>query len=520
VRICLISREYPPDTGWGGIATFTYQLARGLKEAGHDVEVVSLAGKNPVKTTAGGKQINLQDIPVHRVSYFPFPGGLDVLSMCIPYSRYMLKTCTALWNKCLELHQEKPFDVVDSPELLAEGVFPSLTKAMPMVIRLYTPHSKFIAERFHNVTPSFDHSFVAMTERMAMLSADVLTSPSIDLAKFVAQDLHYPLEKIAIARNPIDTEEFCPEGRKALPSDGRATVLFVGRLEERKGIGYLIAAVPKIVSVYPNVRFVIVGDDTNNAKGHKSQLAELRRQLAKSGCSKNVTFIPRVPLSELPDYYRSADICVVPSVYDNSPYTCLEAMSCGKPVIGTTGGGTGEYLVDGDSGILVAPKDSDAIAQAAIRLLSNPDLRKYLGDNARRRVIDNYHRREIAAQMEVLYEQARTNFARRNFSLYRRDSSMAIKDATSILFAYDKMMYELLYLHSFRFRLTHWGRLIIKRPRLFAAKVSMALLNLTYRLTGRRIQRLTDMAESLRSQIAVKEYPAIVSGELIAGASR
>jgi glycosyltransferase involved in cell wall biosynthesis len=180
----------------------------------------------------------------------------------MPYSRYVLQTTSALWKKFFQLHSEKPFDVVDTPELLAEGLIPAVTRCVPLLIRLYSPHSKFIAEGLHNVTPTFDHQFVATLERVAMVSADVLTSPSKDLADYVSGDLNYPRQSIKIVCNPIDPGEFSPEGTVALPSDGRLTVLFVGRLEGRKGINYLIDAIPETVKAFPNMRLVVLGDDT------------------------------------------------------------------------------------------------------------------------------------------------------------------------------------------------------------------------------------------------------------------
>src|SRR5579883_1731078 len=191
MRICLISREYPPDTGYGGIATFTRHLAHGLRELGNEVEVISLS-----EGTA--KTADDEGILVHRVEPFVIPGDLGTLSIAMSYSRYVLKTSAALWQKFLQLHRQRPFDIIDTPELLAEGIYPAVTRAAPLVIRLYTPHSKFIAEQLHNVRATFDHQLVAMLERTAMLLADALTSPSQDLANFVAEDINYPLERIAI----------------------------------------------------------------------------------------------------------------------------------------------------------------------------------------------------------------------------------------------------------------------------------------------------------------------------------
>lgn len=450
MRVCLISREYPPDTGWGGIATFTKHLAHGLIDLGHDVEVVALA-EGPAKT------VEQDGIWVHRVEPHIIEGDLGAVSICMPYSRYVLRTTSALWSKFLELHQKTPFDVVDTPELLAEGLIPAVTKVVPLVIRLYTPHSKFIAEKLHNVHPSFDHQFVATMERVAMRFADVITSPSDDLAAYVAKDMCLPLENIQIVRNPIDPAVFTPEGGKAIPSDQRKTVLFVGRLEERKGISYLVDAIPKVLSAYPNVRFVIIGDDTiNAASGQTSVLSQLKQSLRENKCTESVQFIDRVPLTALPEYYRSADICIVPSVYDNSPYTCLEAMACGRAVIGTSAGGTREYIVDGESGVIIPPRDTAAIVQSLLSILTDEVEQRRLAANARKRVLEKFQRREIARQTTDLYELARTRF-KPDAGLYLHGSNRFMTDADTLMYSFDKMIYDLLYQESIAFRIKHWS---------------------------------------------------------------
>lgn len=470
MRICLISREYPPETGFGGIATFARHLAHGLKQLGHEVEVVSLAKETE-------KQVDDDGVMVHRVLPFKVPGDLGAVAKCMPYSRYVFQTTLALWRKFQELHEKKPFDVIDSPELLAEGIYPALTRAVPLVIRLYTPHSKFIAEQLHSVAASFDHMFVAMVERVAMLSADVLTSPSEDLADFVACDLGYERNKIALVHNPIDPEEFSPDGERLPALPGKKRVLFVGRLEERKGIAYLIDAVPKILAECPDTHFIIIGDDTLNASGgQRSVLADLKESLSRSNAMEAVTFVPRIPLVELPKYYRSADVCVVPSLYDNSPYTCLEAMACGRAVVGTSAGGTREYIVDGESGLIVPAKDSDKLAEAICELLQDDDLRLRLQINARQRVLDCFQREKIAAKTVSLYELAiKKHRELSSNKLYLKDTQQMTVDAAVMLYAYDRMIYNLLYQESWRFRFSYWWHYFIHRPRLFLAKLVLRL---------------------------------------------
>ncbi len=464
MKICLISREYPPDTGWGGIGTFTHHLAKGLIDIGHEVDVVSLA-KNKAGYTLDGK------IRIHRVKPYLQDADLGLLARAMPYTRYVISTSAALWRQCLALHQERPFDVIDTPELLAEGFFPAISKIAPLVIRLYTPHSKFIAEKLHNVSPSFDHETVAMVERIAMLYADAITSPSKDLAQYVAYDLNLPLEKITLIANPIDASVFSPVGVKAIEKPDQLKVLFIGRLEGRKGIKYLIEAVPTVLNQVPDVHFYIVGDDTKTAQGQTSVLAELQQFISQAKCQASVTFIDRLPLTELPAYYRSADVCVVPSLYDNSPYACLEAMSCGKPVIGTTSGGTKEYLVDGESGLLVEPKNAEAIAAALIRLLTDANERNRIGDNARQRVLDKYQRAEIARQTAALYERATFSYQTiKPKPVYTKPVRDILSDTDKLTASLNAMLHELLWHWSIRYRLANFIHSLKTRPRYFIAE--------------------------------------------------
>jgi len=496
MRIGLISHEYPPETGWGGIATFAYNLSHGLKELGHDVEVVSLAVDHNKQTVQEG-------IKVHRVLPYDFAGDFDIVNLCMPYSHSVLRTTSALWNKLLQLHKDKPFEIIDVPELLAQGIYPGLTKIAPLVIRLYTPHSKFIAERFHNVTPSFDHELIAAFERMAMLSADALTSPSNNLAQYVANDLNIRQDQIHIICNPIDPEKFSPSGNKAITPDGRLTVLFVGRLEERKGIHYLIDAIPSVIKSYPNVRFVIIGDDTKTGIGYTSVLSELKRSLHASACQDHVIWINRVALHELPAYYRSADICVVPSVYDNSPYTCLEAMSCARPVIGTTGGGMADYITEAESGRLVAPRDRQALSKVIIELLTDQQQRLLLGDNARARVLDKFHSLEIARQTVELYKVAiNSASAHSNLTLYLKSPEQALPDIEELVYAFHKAIGNFLYVHSWRFRFRHWYNLR-RRPRLFIGKLYMRMASLFYKIIGK--QQIPAKLIKLQEEIELKQ---------------
>jgi glycogen synthase len=479
MRICLISKEYPPETGWGGIGAYTYQMAHALTDLGHDVEVVALAPENSSSgrhnSSVQVDSVGSRQIKVHRAAWEDELSDLRILRETTPFSHFVIKAAFSLWQTFLRRHEEQPFDVVEAPEHLADGVMPGASGAVPLVVKLHTPYSKFHAEQLHGAIPSFDHQLVCMLERITMLTADELCSPSEDMAKYVATDLGIPLGSIKIVRNPVNAEQFSPEGEIAvLPMKG-PMVLLVGRLEERKGTRYLIEAVPQVIREFPDAHFVVVGSDTPHGPGG-SALAHCQEILRQQNCLDSVTFIPHVELSRMPTYYRAADICVVPSLYDNAPYTCIEAMSCGKPVIGTTSGGTREYIEPERTGLLVPPKDSQAIASAVLRLLRNQEERRRYGEAARAYVLANLTNQAVATKMVALYEMAIANHVRREKAkFYCKDQASLLPDARELLRAYNQMYYDLLYQYSLRFRFSHWLGIAKKQPALFRSKVTIRL---------------------------------------------
>lgn len=507
MRICLISREYPPETGWGGIGAYTYQHANALAAMGHDVHVVALAKKEetvepPVANGADSSARHV--VPLHRAVWGHLLDELATIWISIPYSHYLFKTTISLWNKFSELHAAKPFDVVEAPEHLAEGLLIAMTKTCPLVVRLHTPHFKFVAERYHNLNPSFDHNLFGMLERMTILNADAVSSPSQELAEYVSRDCGYDAQSIQIVRNGVDVDKFTPEVPRTLPPSEQVTVMFAGRLEERKGIHQLIDAIPLVLEQTKNVRFVIVGRDMK--VGRRSVSETVKRRLEATGTSQYVQFINHVPLSEMPALYRSADICVVPSLYENAPYTVLEAMACGRPVVATSAGGTPEYIDDGATGFVIPPGRPADIAAAIVKLAISPERRTAFGEAARDKAHAMLKSSKIVQDELAVYEKAIVNYrTSRQFAQYRKPPEEAFSDVRDLIYSYHQNLYQLIYVHSLTFRIKHWLMLGLKRPRLCAAKALLPPLNFAHDISGYRSTILEGVTRKLDVNIKAKE---------------
>jgi glycosyltransferase involved in cell wall biosynthesis len=387
MRIALVCREYPPETAFGGMATFSYHLAHGLIDAGHAVSVISLGGPSigsdfngrvdvfRIQPKAAGQQ--------HSVEKLNRLGRLSWSENVFFYSLGAYKQLLALEAA------HGPFDVIDLPDHAAEGVIPVLFWPGARTVRLYSPFSLLHHMRagFYALEP-VDSLYVL--EKAALRHASLVTSPSRELAD--RTETFFGLRKeIHPLPNPLDTDLFRP----APKGSARVRVCFVGRLELRKGITTLLEAIPRVLSKQPNVEFHIVGSDLCGF-----------RSLLPSGVKDRVQFTERVPLTELAQVYQQADITVVPSQYDNSPYTCMESMACGTPVIGAAAGGMPEYMVDGETGILIPAQDPGALANAILKLAGEPVLRARMGQAARRRMVECFDYRRIARAMADYYRLA------------------------------------------------------------------------------------------------------------------
>jgi phosphatidylinositol alpha-mannosyltransferase len=231
------------------------------------------------------------------------------------------------------------------------------------------------------------------------LHARIAVSPRA--RDFVAQ--HFPGDYRVIP-NGIAPDEFGPDV-EPLPQlrDGKLNVLFVGRLEQRKGFGYLLRAFARLQPEHPELRLVVVGAYGERPRRRYQALA------AKAGVH-DVLFVGPASTADLPRYYRSCDVFCAPSTGGESQgIVLLEAMAAGKPVVASDIAGYRGALRDGVEGLFVRPKDAEALAQALRLLAEDPELRDRLGAAGRVRARD-FAWGVVAEQVLQVYEETRAQF--------------------------------------------------------------------------------------------------------------
>jgi phosphatidylinositol alpha-mannosyltransferase len=204
-----------------------------------------------------------------------------------------------------------------------------------------------------------------------------------------------------VVPNGIDLKRF--DHATPLPefSDGMFNILFVGRLEYRKGLGYLLRAFEQLKPLYPNLRLIIVGDGPLR-RWYSNFLA--RKQL------QDVVLAGYVPEDEKPRYYASCDIFCSPATGDESfGIVLLEAMAAGRPIVATNIDGFRGVVSHGREALLVDRKSKRQLAYALETLINGPQIRDDLARQGRE-TVQQYDWERVVDQVADVYQQARSQF--------------------------------------------------------------------------------------------------------------
>ncbi|MGB9722332.1 MAG: glycosyltransferase family 4 protein [Chloroflexia bacterium] len=180
---------------------------------------------------------------------------------------------------------------------------------------------------------------------------------------------------------------------------GRPLLLYIGQLTRRKGADLLVEAMPEVARAYPQATFVLV---THNPAGRE----DLQARAAALGLADHLHILGPVSEEEKIALLRACDVYVLPTRYEGFGLPLLEAMACRAPVITTDIPVVREIVHDGENGLLVPREDSQALAQAILRLLGDPDLRRRLADGGERTLRERYDGERLVQEVLQVYREA------------------------------------------------------------------------------------------------------------------
>ena len=349
LRIAFATPEFVTEDHFdGGLANYINRISKSLAGLGHDVHVVTLSTRNE-------DEFDHEGVTVHRVMLKPAWHTFNRLTRySMTTTLHWLNFSTQTYRKLKQLHRREPFDVIQYPNYSSCGLFAIPLLRTTHVVRAssYQPGWKAVNGHKRN----FDS---ALTERLEALQYKLtrnVHAPSRAVQKM--------LRDARLIRTPfyVETRDWDTTVHDQFLK-GKKYLLYFGRFQLHKGFHTLAHALPRFLHECPDAHVACVGRDM------ETSLAPSMAAFARAQCNNSadrLLIMENLPHSQLYPVIAGAHLVVLPSLIDNLPNACLEAMGLGRVVIGTSGTSFEELIVDGVNGFLVPPDNPQALAEKMI----------------------------------------------------------------------------------------------------------------------------------------------------------
>lgn len=365
MKIAMVS---PYDFTWpGGVTTHVSQLARELGRSGHEVQV--LAPHSSSRECQDGDLL----VPLGRSVPLPSNGSIARVSLSLWLAR-----------RIRALLQREQYDVIHLHEPMAP-ILPLTVLEYSNTVNVGTFHACRNRQHLYRM------SRPVIKRWRSRLHGSIAVSPAA--MRYVSEAFPGEYE---IIPNGIDVDHF---SQRAAPwpqyQDGKTNLIFVGRLEKRKGLRYLLEAYGKLKWDMPDLRLIVVGPGTPDKDSY---------HVLSSQNLQDVEFVGRVPYEDLPRYYASADIFCSPATGGESfGIVLLEAMAAGKPIVASGIEGYRGVMQHGIQGRFFQNKSVESLASELQTLILAPDLRRKMGEQGST-AAQQYRWPEVARRVEQYYD--------------------------------------------------------------------------------------------------------------------
>ena len=345
----------------GGISSYLLTLGSGLKEKGHQVYLASSGGEWVERFTALG--MTHITVPLKTK---------NEISPKIILSFLKLKKIIKVYH----------IDLVHSHSRTTQ-VLGNLLRGACGCAHIFTCHGFFKPRWSRRLFPCWGEQVIAISQ---------------EVREHLVSDFKLDPKKISVINNGVEVKNFGDYSsrgvvRKNLGLKDELLIGIIARLSEVKGHIYLIQAMPKIISIFPAAKLLIVGVGKTKDILHKA--------VDRLGIRANVLFIAETKDTE--SLLTAMDIFLMPSLQEGLGLALMEAMAQGLAVVGSAVGGIKTLIQDGVNGLLVQPADPESIAQAIIKLLQNDQMRSNLGSQARKFIRENFSKSTFVNKTEQVY---------------------------------------------------------------------------------------------------------------------
>ncbi|MEO8435638.1 MAG: glycosyltransferase family 4 protein [Pyrinomonadaceae bacterium] len=376
LRIAFATPEYVTESNFdGGLANYIHRVGKALAGMGHDVHVLTLSEIDKAQFEHSG-------VTVHRLTSSRGWSRLDHLTRYrLPTSILFLDLSVKVYRKLKWLNAQKPLHIVQFPNYSYCGLLSTCFLAVPHVLRAssYQPtwHSASGIKR------KLNHRMIERLEGLQFRMSRNVYAPSHMLQRMLSKEANLPTVRVIPTPFYVETGEWDNSIYDRFLK-GKKYLLFFGRFQMLKGFHTLAQALPRVLSEYPDAHAVLVGRDG------RSSLAASMADYVRAQCGSSadrLVVLENLPHSQLYPIIAGAHLVVLPSLMENLPNACMEAMGLGKVVIGTVGTSFNELISDETTGFLVPPSNPEALADKIISAWTHPRLAE-IGVAARQKILE------------------------------------------------------------------------------------------------------------------------------------
>ncbi|MCJ7613457.1 glycosyltransferase family 4 protein [Candidatus Bathyarchaeota archaeon] len=384
MKVGTLTWEFPPRVV-GGIARHCEGLAKALVQQKHDVHLFTL-------DFPGSPDYEVMDgVKVYRAS--TELGHPNFLTWVLMFNHFLSK-------RMADVTRTVDFDVIHVHDWLAafSGISFKHYLKKPMVL---TVHSTEVgrAQGLH----SPDSFSINGIEWWATYEANRVIVCSQSMKDEICNHFNIPEKKVDVISNAIDATKYQTSVDRGSVRQrygvgwGEKLILCVGRLVPQKGIEYFIRAIPQIARHYPEAKYVIVGE------GWSRDILEAEARASRH--ANKIKFTGFASDQEVIDLMTSADVLVVPSIYEPFGIVALEGMATGVPVVASQVDGLAEVIDHERTGLFVFPRSPESIAWGIERILSDPDHARWLTENAKEKLHKAYSWEAVAMKTVDVYRK-------------------------------------------------------------------------------------------------------------------
>ena len=424
MNICLLTPEFPPHTNWGGTATFNYHLAHLLSSQGHKVVVLTL---HPQRKSFH-RHIVFHDTSSCLVIYCRPESQYSVLNICLKVIRTIMYRFVQNdlafifdWNVIAffnyrNLLKHYPIDIIHTQESLASYfLIKVFHKNTPVIVHSHSP--QILLNPYYKTTGA--NRIRAWIERKVAVGQSSLVVPcSLTIADY--WEKYFPRVTRYYIQNFISGKQ-----QKTAKTDAEhanhPNLIFIGRLEYRKGVDILLQAVMTLRKKYPSIKLHLIGLDNSSflVNNKLTSFKEYSRLLYSRVQLQGVVFVGFFKTTEMVYQYIHREcpnpILIHPSRFEPFGYSIIECMARKISVIVADSSGPGEIVTHGVTGITLSPTPR-AICRAVSCLINHPHQRQRMIRNAYDAFKNQYSSQAVWSHYEMIYKSLRKITARQNES--------------------------------------------------------------------------------------------------------